>query len=89
MLMLFLLLMALVIIVMQPAQPALEEPMLNAQFVTLLLMLWLMEMSAEECALELTIGKHQIILVSPVMQVVQAALGLELMIVIVALMDFI
>jgi hypothetical protein len=52
-------------------------------------LLWLMEMSAEECALELTIGEHQIMLVSPVMQVVQAALGLELIIVIVALMDFI
>ena len=42
--------MALVIIVMQLAQPAQEELILNARSVTLLLLLWLMEMSAEECA---------------------------------------
>jgi hypothetical protein len=65
-LMLFLLLMALVIIVILPAQPALEGLMLNAQFVTLLLLLWLMEMSAEEYVVQEHIGNHQIILASPV-----------------------
>jgi hypothetical protein len=49
-LLLFLLLMAYVITVMQPAQPALEELILSAQSVTLLLLYWLMEMNAEECA---------------------------------------
>jgi hypothetical protein len=52
-------------------------------------MLWLMEMSAEECVLELTIGGHQIIFVSLVLPPVLTALGLELMTVTVALMDFI
>jgi hypothetical protein len=84
MLMLFLLLMALVIIVMQLAQPALEGLMLNARSVMALLLLWLMEMSVEECALELTFGDHQTILVSPVLPPALTALGLELMIVAVA-----
>jgi hypothetical protein len=46
-------------------------------------------MSAEECALVLTTGGHQIIHVSPVLPPVLTALGLELMIVTVVLMDFI
>jgi hypothetical protein len=64
--MLFLLLMALALTVILLAQPALEDFILSARFATLLLMLWLMEMSAEEYVLELTTGGHQIILVSPV-----------------------
>jgi hypothetical protein len=82
--MLFLLLTALVIIVMQLAQPALEDFILSARSVIHQLLLWLMEMSAEECALELTIGGHQIILVSPAWLHVLAVLGLELMTVTVA-----
>ena len=58
--------------------------MLNVQFATLQLLFWSMEMSAEECALELTIGGHQIILVRHVCPLVLTALELELMIVIVA-----
>jgi hypothetical protein len=50
MLMLSLLLMALVIIVILLAQPALEGLIVNARSVMAQLMLWLMEMSAEECA---------------------------------------
>jgi hypothetical protein len=46
-------------------------------------------MSVEEFVLELTIGEHQIILVSPVLPPVLIALGLELMTVTAALMDFI
>jgi hypothetical protein len=86
-LLLFLLLMAHVLTVMQLAQPALEGFILSARSVTLQLLLWLMEMNAEECAVELTIGEHQIILVSPVLLLVLTALGLELMIAIAALME--
>jgi hypothetical protein len=88
-LLLFLLLTALVLTVILLAQPALEEFILSARSVALLLLFWLMEMSAEECALELTIGDHQIILVNPVCLLVLTALKLELMTVTVALMDFI
>ena len=88
-LMLLLLLMELVIIVMPLAQPAQEGLILSARSVTLLLLLWLMEMSAEEYAVQLTIGDHQIIVVSPVLPPVLIALGLELMTVTVAVMDFI
>jgi hypothetical protein len=89
MLMLFKLLMEHVIIVTLLAQPALEDFILNALFVTLQLLLWLVEMNAEEFALELTIGEHQIILVSPVWLLVLIVSELELMNAIVALMDFI
>jgi hypothetical protein len=89
MLMLFLLLTALVIIVMQLAQPALEGLTLNAWFVMAQLLLWLMEMNAEECALELTTGGHQIIHASPVWLPVLTALGLELMTVTAVLVGFI
>jgi hypothetical protein len=78
-LMLFLLLMAPVLTVILLAQPALEDFTLNARFVTLLLLFWLMQMSAGECAVELTIGEHQIILVSPVWLPVLIALELDLM----------
>jgi hypothetical protein len=79
MLMLFLLLMAHVLTVILLAQPAQEELIHLVLLVTLLLLLWLMEMSAEEYAVKLTIGEHQIILVSPVWLLVLTALGLELM----------
>ena len=88
-LLLFLLLMALVLTVMWLAQPALEDFTFNVRSVTLLLMLWLMEMNAEECAQQEHIGEHWIILVSPVWLPVLIALGLELMTVTVALMGFI
>jgi hypothetical protein len=48
-----------------------------------------MEMNAEEYALELTIGDHQIILVNHVWLLVLTALGLELMTATAALMGFI
>jgi hypothetical protein len=48
-----------------------------------------MEMNVEECVLQITIGEHQIILVSPVLLPVITALGLELMTVTIALMGFI
>ena len=48
-----------------------------------------MEMNAEECVLELITGEHQIIHASPVLALVLTALGLELMTVTAALMDFI
>jgi hypothetical protein len=60
-LLLFLLLMALVLTVILLAQSALEELILNARSVTLLFLLWLMEMSAEECAQQDSFGNHQII----------------------------
>jgi hypothetical protein len=80
-LLLFLLLMALALTVTLLAQPALEHFIANALFVTLLPLLWLMEMSAEECVLELITGNFQIILVSPVLPLVLIVLELELMIV--------
>jgi hypothetical protein len=86
-LLLFLLLTALVMIVILLAQPALEELILNALPVTLLLMLWLMEMNAEECALELTIGDHQIIIVSHVWLLVLCVFRVDQMVVAAALME--
>jgi hypothetical protein len=35
-----------------------EEIIISAQFVTLQILVWLVEMNAEECALELLIGEH-------------------------------
>jgi hypothetical protein len=64
MLILYLFLMALVIIVMQLAQPALGELILNARSVILLLLHWLMEMSAEDYVVQEHIGEHQIIVVN-------------------------
>jgi hypothetical protein len=87
MLMLFLLLMAHAIIVMQLAQPALEDFTLNVRSVMALLLLWLMEMSAEEYVVQEHIGEHQIIHANPVLVLVLTALGLELMTVTAALMD--
>ena len=59
--------------------------MLNVQFVTLLLSLLLMEMNAEEYALEEHIGRHQIILAKCVFLLVLAVLRVELMTVAVVL----
>ena len=73
----------------QLVQPALEDFILNARSVTLLLLLWLMEMSAEEYVVQDSSGNHQIILVSPVWLPVLTALELELITVTAALMDFI
>jgi hypothetical protein len=87
-LLLSLLLMAHVITVMQLAQPALEDFTLNAQFVTLLLLLY-QEQNAEECVVRDNIGDLLITHASPVWLLVLIALGLELMTVTAALMDFI
>jgi hypothetical protein len=73
----------------QLVPPAQEGLILNAQSVTLLLLLWLMEMSAEEFAQQDNIGSLLIIRVSSVLPPVLIALGLELMIATLALMDFI
>jgi hypothetical protein len=59
--------------------------MLNAHSAILRLLLWLMEMSAEEFAVQDSFGEHQITVVSPVWLPVLIALGLELMIVAVVL----
>jgi hypothetical protein len=63
---------------------ALEHFTLNAQFVVHQLLFWLMEMNAEECALELTTGDPQITHANPVLPLVSIVLELELMIVTVA-----
>jgi hypothetical protein len=69
---LFLLLTAHVVIVILLAQPALEELILNARSVMAQLMLWLMEMSAEEYVVELLIGEHRIIVARFAIQLVLA-----------------
>jgi hypothetical protein len=66
--------MALVIIVMQLAQSAVEGLILSVQSVMALLMLWLMEMNAEEYAVQEHIGEHQIIHANPVLPPVLTAL---------------
>jgi hypothetical protein len=58
--------------------------MLSAQFATLQLMVWSMEMSAEEFVVQDSSGEHQIILVSPVCHLVLTVLELEQMTVTVA-----
>jgi hypothetical protein len=63
MLILSLLLMALVIIVMWLAQPALEELILSARSVMVLFLLWIMEQNAEECVYLVSSGEHQTIAV--------------------------
>jgi hypothetical protein len=70
--------------------PAPEDFILNAQFVTLLLLLYSQaQQNAEECAQQDNSGNPQIILVSPACPLVLTALGLELMIATLALMGFI
>jgi hypothetical protein len=84
-LLLFLLLMALVVIVMWLAQPALEEIMLSARPVMALFMLWSMQMNVEEFVVQEITGNPMIIHVSPVWLPVSTVLEMERMIVPVAL----
>jgi hypothetical protein len=59
--------------------------MLSAQFATLQLMVWSMEMSAEEFVVHQdSFGGHQIIVVKPVLLLVLTVLELEQMTVTVA-----
>jgi hypothetical protein len=70
--------------VIQLVPLALEELILNAQFVTLQLLLWPMEMNAEEFAQQDSFGDQQIIHANYACPLVLIVLGLELMIAIVA-----